>query len=268
MATASSLRVTQNPEYQRAIADIDVDIAEIELLRTRRGDIPLPPKVPGKNASKEELQEYVRLTDEYEAAVKLATKEQQDIDVLKGERKLIGAQEKQANAYVKVSNGVARAKQSAGRKLSLGNRWLANVPTPGGVWLPFFLLMFLLLALFPVNGHTRLKWLFLVFLGDAVWPSSEIASSSGTIKAPGNIQGSSSSGQPSVQPTPSNPGTNSNGNTKVLYNQNTNPNTSPSQIVTSAPPPTTPTQQPGTLIPLTFQHGTTSYVESLLGTGF
>lgn len=47
------------------------------------------------------------------------------------------------------------------------NRALANVPTPGGVGVPIFILLFLYFILFPVGGHTRMFWLFLVLVGHA-----------------------------------------------------------------------------------------------------
>lgn len=47
------------------------------------------------------------------------------------------------------------------------NRALANIPTPGGIGVPLFILGFLYFILFPVNGHTRMYWLFLVLFGKA-----------------------------------------------------------------------------------------------------
>lgn len=52
----------------------------------------------------------------------------------------------------------------------LGRRWnqrLARVPTPGGMWVPIVLLLVLWLAIIPENGHTRLRWLWMVYMGDA-----------------------------------------------------------------------------------------------------
>lgn len=236
------------PEYQQRLADIDAQIAEIELLRTRQGDIPLPPKVPGKNASKEELQQYVRDQDAYENAVKVARQQEYDIDVLHGERKLTDAQARQENAYTVVSNKVGRAKQNVTRRASTANKWLANVPTPGGVWLPFIILMVLFLILFPVNGHSRMMWLFLVIIGQAQFQDM-----------PGPISGDKKGGSTD---------TFGSGNTQVLYDQNTNPNQSPSQVVTSMPLPTTTPVSSPPLIPFTASNGTTGYLDSLFSTGF
>lgn len=238
-------------EYQQRIADIDVAIAEVELLRTRQGDIPLPPKVPGKNASKEELQQYVTDQDNYEAAVKRATQQQQEIDVLHGERNLTKAQATQQGAYARISNKVGQTKQSAQKRLSTTNKWLANIPTPGGVWLPFLLLMFFFLALFPVNGHTRLKWLFLVIIGQAGF--NPVEPTTGWKPVPKHTQNNNGNG---------------NSNQQVLYNQNTNPNQTPGKILTSIPLLTQPTQQPTTLIPFSTMAGTTNYVDSLFSSGF
>lgn len=214
-------------DYQRAMADIDAQIAEIELLRTRRGDMPLPPKVPGKNASKEELQQYVKDQDAYELAVKQANSEQQDIDVLKGERKLTEAQAKQKDAYSLISNKVGNAKRSVGNNLSRSNQWLANIPTPGGIWVPFLILMGLFLVLFPVNGHSRISWLFLVITKNARWTQSNLPNL-------GIFGFEQSVAQSQKQTTLLNTGSAG----SLLYNGNTNPNTSPGTIISSMPAPT------------------------------
>lgn len=56
------------------------------------------------------------------------------------------------------------ALRERGRQL---NRRLGGMPTPGDVWTPFFILLALFLLIIPVNGHTRLMWLWLVLLGGA-----------------------------------------------------------------------------------------------------
>ena len=47
------------------------------------------------------------------------------------------------------------------------NRRLGGIATPGDVWTPFFILLALFLIMIPVNGHSRLLWLWLVILGGA-----------------------------------------------------------------------------------------------------
>lgn len=47
------------------------------------------------------------------------------------------------------------------------NTRLGRVPTPGGMWVPIVIVLVLWLAIIPVNGHTRMKWLWMVYMGDA-----------------------------------------------------------------------------------------------------
>lgn len=47
------------------------------------------------------------------------------------------------------------------------NRHLAALPTPGDVWTPIILLLFTFLVLIPVNGFSRMQWLWMVLLSDA-----------------------------------------------------------------------------------------------------
>lgn len=54
---------------------------------------------------------------------------------------------------------------------SIGRRWnqrLSRIPTPGGMWLPIVVLLVLWLTIIPENGHTRLNWLWRVYMGDAI----------------------------------------------------------------------------------------------------
>src|SRR6266446_5641471 len=60
---------------------------------------------------------------------------------------------------------------------------LDQLPTPGNLRIPFLVLFILFFVLVPVNGHTRIGWLWLTFLGDtqispntnAYQPSSGVA---------------------------------------------------------------------------------------------
>jgi hypothetical protein len=70
-------------------------------------------------------------------------------------------------------NNVRRGARSRGYRL---NRWLGGIPTPGGVWVPFWLLIFLWMILIPVNGHTRLRWLWNTFFGFSQLAPNEISS--------------------------------------------------------------------------------------------
>lgn len=73
----------------------------------------------------------------------------------------------EANLYEKASTKVKQTSRGIRNTGVNVNRWLANIPTPGGIWVPFFVLMFLFMVLFPVNGHTRMMWLWLVLTGNA-----------------------------------------------------------------------------------------------------
>jgi hypothetical protein len=47
-----------------------------------------------------------------------------------------------------------------------------NVPTPGGLGWLVFALVFLIVAIVPFNGYTRLQWLWMALTGAATLPSS------------------------------------------------------------------------------------------------
>ena len=65
------------------------------------------------------------------------------------------------------------ALQAASLGRSVGNFWqssnrnLGSIPTPGGIWTPFWILVGLFFILIPVNGHTRLNWFWLALIGAA-----------------------------------------------------------------------------------------------------
>lgn len=239
------------------MADIQAQIAEVELRRAYQGKLPLaptPPIPPGKNASRTELQEYVKRQDQYEAdltdyndKVRDAERNQEELGILRGQLGVAKAQAGQESAYARASNAIDQTKRGIGRRLGSANRWASHIPTPGGVWVPFLILMSLFLVLFPVNGHTRVKWLFLVILGQAVLPG-ELGTSENTIWGASKAYPNGEVSQPG-------------------YNQNTNPNKSPTQIVTSLPtPPTQPI-----LLPLNVslnENGSTGYLDSLFSIGF
>lgn len=44
---------------------------------------------------------------------------------------------------------------------------LEGIPIPGGPGLPLAILLILFMGLVPVNGHTRLRWLWLALIGNA-----------------------------------------------------------------------------------------------------
>lgn len=84
------------------------------------------------------------------------------------------AQQEQRNAAQQTQD-ILRGVAGGMRMVALGlrnyghqaNRRLGAIPTPGDVWTPFFILLFLFLIMIPVKGHTRLMWLWLVIIGHA-----------------------------------------------------------------------------------------------------
>lgn len=66
-----------------------------------------------------------------------------------------------------VSAGLGAVKTGLQNRAQIANSWLANIPTPGDVWVPFFILLILFLIIIPVKGHTRMMWLWLVIIGHA-----------------------------------------------------------------------------------------------------
>lgn len=49
------------------------------------------------------------------------------------------------------------------------NLWdsLGRVPTPGSIFLPVSILLLFFFILLPINGHTRIEWLWLALTGEA-----------------------------------------------------------------------------------------------------
>lgn len=130
---------------QAAMADIQEQIAEVELLKATGGQLPGFVGPPG--------------TADYE----------QRITELKAQGQITKAQIARQDIYAKAEQAKQRARNSAYNL----NRTLANFPAPGGVWLPAGILLFLYFAFFPVNSHVRLYWMFLVLTGNATWPKTE-----------------------------------------------------------------------------------------------
>lgn len=112
---------------------------------------------------------------------------QQQQDIAKANLALLkGDQDFEDSFYGKASKKVVGFGQGIKGGASRANRSLANIPTPGGVWAALTVLLFLFLVLFPVNGNTRLYWLWLALTGNASIPQfvnpngSENAGSTGT----------------------------------------------------------------------------------------
>ena len=125
-----------------------------------------------------------------------------------------------ANATVQAAQGIVR-----GTGVAIG-----SLPTPGSLILPLAILLVFFFLLLPVNGHTRLVWLWLVLTGNAEIQqggsssstSSTATPSSSTITTPSTSSASStpstSSHNPVTVPTPT-PPQSSNGNSSPYGTQ-------------------------------------------------
>lgn len=85
---------------------------------------------------------------------------------------------------------------------------LQSTPIPGGIGVPLTILFVLFLILLPVNGHTRLMWLWLSLthqaeIGAPLTPPTQIAASSTGTAAPTNYS-DSSGGNPNQTGTATN----------------------------------------------------------------
>jgi hypothetical protein len=139
-------------ERDRYIADLNIQIADAELIKLER-------EAGGT------------LTEDQE-------KEFQNVQAQrKGVIKVLEAEQAEDNLYTKASKKVAQGKERAKQTGYSLNRWLANIPTPGGVFAAFLVLLFIFMLLIQVNGHSRLFWLWLVIIGRAALPSYETSSS-------------------------------------------------------------------------------------------
>ena len=68
-----------------------------------------------------------------------------------------------SNVKQQIDTGIQRA-TDVGKEAWDG---LGNVATPGSIFLPVSVLIIFFLLLLPVNGHTRIEWLWLTLTGNA-----------------------------------------------------------------------------------------------------
>lgn len=95
--------------------------------------------------------------DEEMKRIQLAKQQKQQEEKELSASKLAGhAIEQTRTAYQRVQDVTGEAWDSLGR-----------VSTPGSIFLPIAVLLILFLLLLPVNGHTRIEWLWLALVGDA-----------------------------------------------------------------------------------------------------
>lgn len=126
-----------------AMVQLQEQIQEIELLKATNGTYPSTPE--GQLQQEQDI-----------ARANLA--------LLKGDEAF------EDSFYGKASKKVVGFGQGVKKGAFRANRSLANIPTPGGVWAALAVLLFLFLVLFPVNGNTRLYWLWLALTGNASIP--------------------------------------------------------------------------------------------------
>lgn len=143
---------------QLAIANIQNQIAQADLLKTQNfygapGRVVQTPQinVNGQVVTPEEANAQIGA---------LKTEDTQDTITENAAKQARLAQAKTSQAIL----GFATSAKQRGKQI---NRSLGNVPTPGDIWVPFWILIFIFLVLIPVGGHTRLNWLWLVMIGHA-----------------------------------------------------------------------------------------------------
>lgn len=113
-------------------------------------------------------------------------------------------QQKQQDIFDKTSssavNSAKKIVHGAGVKLE-------RIPTPGSIMLPLVILLVFFFLLIPVNGHTRLQWLWLVVTGNAdingsgsqgAFASGDFASPTGGISSASGDFGNSSNSNSSA----------------------------------------------------------------------
>jgi len=104
-----------------------------------------------------------------------------------------------------------------------GRTKLESTPIPGGIIVPFGILAVLFLVLLPINGHTRLMWLWLALTGNADIGGALVPPTA--LTAPAGSTGASSynTGSPSVNPNQSGTSsskTSTGGTSTSTYNTN------------------------------------------------
>lgn len=93
--------------------------------------------------------------------------EQEEKEQLENSTPTDVAKDKVADAF---NAGKKKVKKQVDRVSQVGKEaWdgLGNVATPGSIFLPVSVLIIFFLLLLPVNGHTRIEWLWLALTGNA-----------------------------------------------------------------------------------------------------
>ncbi len=85
-------------------------------------------------------------------------------DLERQANQITAEQEEQENAFNRTANRTANAAGKIWRGTGLT---LESIPTPGSLAFPLIVLFVFFVLLLPVNGHTRLMWLWLTLTGNA-----------------------------------------------------------------------------------------------------
>lgn len=147
-------------------------------------DLPIAPGVNAPALVSDQVQKPKLTADEKRAfdAARI-----QELDRQKLLDEAMAAEQAEKDAFKQNANATVRAAQNIVRE---GGARLGSIPTPGGLALPISILLFFFFLLVPVNGHTRLTWLWLVLSGNASVSSAGLvtpgASSSGGETGSGN----------------------------------------------------------------------------------
>ena len=89
---------------------------------------------------------------------------QAESDLQRQAERIQAQQQAQEDALVRSANATINALGGTWRGAALT---LEGIPTPGSLFLPLMVLLIFFLLLLPVNGHTRLVWLWLTLTGNA-----------------------------------------------------------------------------------------------------
>lgn len=148
-------------ERQAAIASIDAQLLQNQLAKAQGQYGPLDvvrDPVSGKVVSSEEgvaRQDILKQQEQEEKRI------EEEGNLL--EKARLQAKRRQIQAVTSTQNAL----RNAGNKSRDVGRFIAGIPTPGDVWVPFFILLALFLIFIPINGHTRMYWFWLVITNSA-----------------------------------------------------------------------------------------------------
>ena len=103
---------------------------------------------------------------------------------------------------------VTRTQQTVTRSANEVGAAIGSVPIPGSLLLPMSILLLFFFALIPINGHTRLMWLWLVLSGNAHLSGENLSHGGAETGVPFPTSGGAETGVPfpsgsKTVPTPS-----------------------------------------------------------------